>query len=103
MIPQPIKLTFDPYRSEELREIVANPIAWAIWLLWRPGHIVNQLFNREVIQIAERISKLKNPGSEQLVTAFVYGSNFWEGDVRQWLPEALPFLNGRLKIEITYP
>ena len=101
-IEDKVKLNFDPSKTKEdqIAKIFADETARTLWLTWRPYHIVNQYFGREVIERARKIKK------EKPTTVFALSrclrsshfssgrSNFIEADIDKWCPIALPFFTG---------
>lgn len=101
LIPATIKLAFDPETTTdpELQEVIADDIAWAIWLLWRPCHIVSQHFNQSCINIAKRVRQAEPQNMREWVECFG-GIDFPHKNVDDWISQAYPFLTGMEKIRI---
>jgi hypothetical protein len=101
MIPPTIQLGFEPddVTDPQLQAVIADPIAWAIWLLWRPCHIVSQHFNKNVLAAAADIRRLKPQTMRDYVRCF-HGCDFPHKCVDDWISQAYPFLIGADKIRI---
>lgn len=100
-IPQPVKLGFDPagVTDPELRAVIEHPLAWLIWLLWRPSHIVSQYFNASCLGIAKRIEDKKPDSIAEMCVCF-RGPDFPYGNVQEWMPEAYLYLIGTLTLRV---
>lgn len=101
MIPTTIKLGFEPEHvtDPELQAVIANPVAWAIWLLWKPSHIVSESFNRNVLRAAADIERLRPQTMRDYMRCF-HGCDFPHDNVDEWISQAYPFLIGMEKIRI---
>jgi hypothetical protein len=101
MIPTTIQLGFEPKNVTDagLKKVIADPLAWAIWLLWRPCHIVSQHFNENVLRSANHIRTAKPQSMREYVACF-HGCDFPRNDVDAWISQSYPFLVGLDKIRI---
>jgi hypothetical protein len=90
---------FDPLNYPDTKAIFDDPIARTFYLAWRQGHIVNQHFTSEVMQVAMMIRERKPHSVEDLKACFGnlklhVGSNFTVNDIANWCPLALPYFTG---------
>lgn len=103
LIPTTIKLGFDPDTviDPELQAVIGDDLAWAIWLTWKPCHIVSDSFNKACLTIADRIRRRQPTNMREWARCFVQTDhNFSWGDVDEWISQAYPFLTGAAKIYI---
>lgn len=104
---KPIILHFDPsVESPEeplVKKVFEDPIAANWWMLWKIGHIVNQYFNDEVLQVAAEIRKSKLEKPSELLNALKRGQgkaapyfaeNIKGPDLDQFLVKNFHYLTG---------
>lgn len=99
----PVVLAFNPAQSSPVvQEIFADDTARTIWLAWRVRHIVNQYFNKEVIEAAARVDARKPTTAKELYKLIQpYGvispthSNFVGSELLEWCEQVLPYLTGQ--------
>lgn len=101
LIPPTVKLGFEPNHvtDPKLQSVIADEIAWAIWLLWKPFHIVSESFNANCLNAAERI-RARKPGTMREYALCFGGHDFGIEDVDNWISQAYPYLTGQAKIHI---
>ncbi len=90
----PVRIRFDPLKSEKILPVYRVTNAWKLWLLWKPRHVVNQYFDEECIEIGKTISDFNPCTIEGLRACFRFGlgtSNFHDADVIRFCREALPY------------
>jgi hypothetical protein len=99
----PIMLAFDPAKQEGLKEILDNPTAWTLWLLWKARHIVSQHFNVQCLRVAEVIDNREPKTPAELKSCFpTFGQHdlIRGNDVDKFCEEAVPFFTGEKEVEI---
>lgn len=99
----PIMLMFDPAKQDGLKEILDNPTAWTLWLLWKPRHIVSQHFNVQCLRVAEVIDSRQPKTPDELKACFpTFGQHdlIRGNDVDKFCEEAVPFFTGEKEVDI---
>jgi len=101
--PSPVKLGFDPMtEDEDHAKVFKDDVARTLYLLWRPGHIVDQYFSKHVLLVATAIRRNRPSNVDALVACFRYraGHPYWtERDVRTFCAKALPYFLGEATVE----
>jgi hypothetical protein len=106
-IQEVVKLGFDPAATTDadFKHVFGDPTAWILWLLWRPGHLVDDRFSRECLLIAKYIDTHKPQTVEKLAWCFDVSSpfNFTHSDITHFCEAALPYFTGEKTVsyEIT--
>lgn len=98
----PIGLTFDPEKSVKLAPVIAVPVAWRLWLLWKPRHCVSDTFDSECISFGTAFEDGKILDFEDARRHFAWmggHSNFHGNDLASFMAEAWPYLTGERPIE----
>lgn len=103
-IPNPIRLGFDPNKSEEaIRTIFEDYTARTLWLSWKCGHVTSQYFAFSVWNSAQRIKAIQPPITEEDLCECMHGQDFQSNDVRRWAVDAIRFFNGSEEMKYTTP
>lgn len=96
-----IRLTFDPI--QEFGVMWLDDEARVLWLLWRPGHLVPQGFERHCLAVAKTIREDNPQTVEDLARCFpAMSETFSRHDVNQFAPDALPYFTGEKLIDWEY-
>src|SRR5687767_1553336 len=64
--PDSMRLGFDPFKDETLRQVFQDDTARTLYLLWRSYHITGDDFPHEVLPVAAVIRECKPTTTEDL-------------------------------------
>lgn len=101
---QPIRISRQLLHDPEIDEIMSDPISRAIYLLWRPNHMVGPDFNQTVRNVALQIMEIKPKTPEELHICFGRQITIHEGfqctSLRPFCEQAFPYIMGEKKVEM---
>lgn len=95
----PIRIAFDI--ANEQKAVWEHSQARILTLLWRPCHIINQYYWKETLEIG-RIIATEKPQTAEHLASCIRGTNYKEGDVKNFAVEALPFFTGERNVEFEF-
>ena len=98
VLKEPVIMSFDPNESDDvkLKEVFGDDLTRSLWLMIRPGHMVDQYFNDWCLEIALVIKNKKPNNLEDLhkiIRSGGYLSDNWE-ESKEWLERLMEVING---------
>ena len=103
---EPLRLGFDPQKAADLpfQQVFGDEIAKSLWLMIKPGHIVDATFESwclltasfirtQTLATPEELHRLIRPAPPYLPTDNRFLSENWE-DSREWLERLLKAIDG---------
>jgi hypothetical protein len=105
-IKNPVELKFDPFdekTTKEVKSIFENRLARTLWMGIKQGHIMDQYFERQCLNVSEIFEKLGVPDTPEKLKRILeknfndlYNSTRYN---KKFIEELLSYLSGEKDLE----
>ena len=105
-IKNPVELKFDPLddkTTKEVKAIFENRLARTLWMGIKQGHIVDQYFEKQCLNVSEIFEKLGVPDTPEKLKRILdknfnalYDTKTYN---KKFIEELLPYLSGEKDLE----